>query len=179
VKRAEFVILELLKEGTRDSAESAAKRIVRLGLRQDGCRLEVETAGPLPLLSGLDAEHQGRKWAELSYARRTAEAQAGEQEIARRAGVPVLAGQPESDPAEVHVVADDRAATWHVYDAGVAVRLSEHATETEAGSRRVRVRAAPRRPTGRDPRPLLPQPRGCDRGRRRLDTGMTMTTRRR
>jgi hypothetical protein len=158
VKRAELVISELMTEGTRDSAESAAKMIVRLGLRQDGCRLEVETAGPLPLLSGLDAEQQGRKaqgaafvaalserwgfgrtaeggtrvWAELSYARRTAEAEAGEQEIARRAGAPVLAGQPESGSADVHVVPDERAATWHVYDAGVAVRLSEHATETEA-----------------------------------------------
>jgi hypothetical protein len=78
------------------------------------------------------AEVGTRVWAELSYARRAAASEAGEQEIARRAFVQVIAGQPASDPADVHVVPDERAATWHVYDAGVAVRLSEHTTETEA-----------------------------------------------
>jgi hypothetical protein len=54
---------------------------------------------------------------------------------------------PTSDLACVHVVPDERTATWHVYDADMAVGLSEHATETEAEAIAgvcARIRGAPR-----------------------------------
>src|SRR3954471_15668359 len=199
-------------------AESHGEVVVRLARRQDGCRLELETGDRLPAAAAPVADREGRKaldaafidalserwgfertaesgtrvWAELSYAPRLAEEEAGEQQLARRAGVTVAAGQPQSDPAEVHVVPDELAATWHVYDAGVAAPLSEHATETEAealaracarirGVRRIvihdryhRTREAPAASGGSTtrttagPRPLA--------GRR---AGVTMTTRNR
>ena len=203
VKRAELVISELLTQGTR----SAATMIVRLGPRHDGCRLEVETLLTTPGAEGQGrapsakfvealsercgfertAERGTRVWAELSYARRAAEEEAGEQEIARRAGVTVVAGQPEADPVDVHVVPDERAATWHVYDAGMAVRLSAHATVTEAEAvARVcaRLRGVQRIVIHdryhRTHEAAIAPARQPGRGRlARQAAGMTMTTRRR
>ena len=158
VKRAELVVSELVVDGMSRRAASHGAVVVRLACRRDGCCLEVETGELLPVLAAPGATQEGRKalagayidalserwgfertaesrtrvWAELSYARRPAEEEASEHELARRAGVTVAAGEPEPDRADVHIVPDERAGTWHVYDAGVAARLSEHATETEA-----------------------------------------------
>jgi hypothetical protein len=134
LERAQLVVSELMSHAVLHGPAAPADVTVRVGVRGDGCRLEVETPGPAFCQASLHAlcERWGfeqtaagstRAWAELLETDRSH----GEDRATR---TPVMA--PAAEAVDVHVVPNARAATWEVYDAQGAQALSEHATETEA-----------------------------------------------
>jgi hypothetical protein len=153
VERAERVMSALVADEIQHGVKPSGHVLVRLRRRFGGCRLEVESdsaaADPPRALDnpvvrgqserwGFEGSAGGgtRVWAELSY---PAE-EYGDSGAARRAGVPPAA-------TEVHVVPNERAATWQVYDARAERPLSEHASETEAEAAAracARIRQEPR-----------------------------------
>jgi hypothetical protein len=66
-----------------------------------------------------------RIWAELSEP----DASGGEPE---NAGARAAVGPMAAGVADLHVLPNERAGTWNVYDARIARAMSEHSTETEA-----------------------------------------------
>jgi len=131
-------VSELVSHGMLHAAGSAGEITVRLRSGRAACRIEVETDGPPPApishpylqtLSerwGFERTARGatRTWAELT------DVQLGGEYEEAAAGRAV--GTTAAEAAEVHVVPNERAATWEVYDARMPRAMSEHSSETEA-----------------------------------------------
>jgi Uncharacterized protein conserved in bacteria (DUF2188) len=139
VDRAQRVVSDLVSHGLLHRGGSSGEVTVRSGVGRAACRIEVESDAPARAEVGHPCAHTlterwgfehtadgaTRIWAELP----AAEASAGEH---ADAATLATVGAPPGEAADVHVVPNERTATWKVYDSRTARPMSEHATETEA-----------------------------------------------